>query len=182
LLSACAQTHEVIRENKISKSLNPEDTFYIAVPKDGKYGEILYGGSGIKTASTLSIALSKYTDNAEIAEEYQDKDTALSSAKQKGYTYLFRPRILHWEDRATEWSGRSDKVSISIGLYEVSTGKKLDKITFDGKSPWATWGGDRPEDLLIVPMVEYADSLFTGYKPIREVIKKPEEEPDKTNF
>ena len=31
--------------------------------------------------------------------------------------YLIEPKILHWEDRATEWSGKADRVKVSLQLY-----------------------------------------------------------------
>jgi hypothetical protein len=31
--------------------------------------------------------------------------------------YLIEPKILHWEDRATEWSGKANRVKVSLPLY-----------------------------------------------------------------
>lgn len=90
----------------------------------------------------------------------EDFDSALATAKAGSYTYLLYPEILHWEDRATEWSGKSDIVSVKVSLVGTEAGKVLDSAVVGGKSSWWTFGGDRPEHLLPKPLSDYAASLF----------------------
>ncbi|NCF25983.1 MAG: DUF4823 domain-containing protein [Gammaproteobacteria bacterium] len=42
----------------------------------------------------------------------------------------------------------------------MSTGEVIDSALIDGKSKWATFGGDHPQDLLEKPLADYARSLF----------------------
>jgi hypothetical protein len=90
----------------------------------------------------------------------EDFDTALKSAQAGGYSYLFYPEILLWEDRATEWSGRPDQASVKVSIVKADTGAVLDSAVVGGKSGIATFGGDRPEHLLPKPLSDYAATLF----------------------
>lgn len=49
------------------------------------------------------------------------------------YGYYVEPIILHWEDRATEWSGKSDKVEIQIITYDTKTKSEIGNTTYSGK-------------------------------------------------
>jgi hypothetical protein len=75
---------------------------------------------------------------------------------------LVYPTILHWEDRATEWSGIPDRVEIKIEIIGATTGKGLDSAIIKGKSGLATFGGDHPQDLLPKPVEDYVSGLFTA--------------------
>lgn len=71
------------------------------------------------------------------------------------------PTVVHWEDRATEWSGRPDRIEIEVRTLEVQSGEMLALGSVKGKSKWAALGGDAPEDLLAVPLGIYVDWLFS---------------------
>jgi hypothetical protein len=68
--------------------------------------------------------------------------------------------ILHWEDRATEWSGIPDKVEIRIDVIESARGDTIDSAIVKRKSGLATFGGDHPQDLLPKPVEDYVASLY----------------------
>jgi len=84
----------------------------------------------------------------------------MSYAKDNKYEYLVFSTILEWEDRATEWSMIPDKVSVKIVVFNVKTEERLSSTIVKGKSGWATFGGDHPQDLLPEPIEQYTDSLF----------------------
>ncbi len=134
----CADTHTLTRSSgsQNAVTLQGQASAYVAVPLDGRFEATLYGGSGAMTAQ------------------------ALASAKAGGFGYLLYPEILHWEDRATEWSARPDVATVKLSVLSVSTGAVLDSAVIDGKSGLATFGGDHPQDLLPKPTGEYAASLF----------------------
>jgi hypothetical protein len=90
----------------------------------------------------------------------EDFDAARKSAQAGGYTYLLYPEILHWEDRATEWSGRPDQASVKVSVVRMDSGAVLDSAVVGGKSGLGTLGGDRPEHLLPKPLSDYAATLF----------------------
>jgi hypothetical protein len=76
------------------------------------------------------------------------------------YGYFVAPEILHWGDRATEWSGIPDKIEIKISVYDAQFETELASSVVNGKSKWATFGGDHPQDLLPEPVNQYVESLY----------------------
>ena len=160
-LSACADTHEIVRygTSEIPR-LSPSDSFYIAVTRDGVYGSKPYPGSGLTTAQILLASLAKRARRVETGRAAESYDEALASARKSGYKYLVFPTILHWEDRATEWSGIPDRVEVKLELVDVSTGRTLDSGVIRGKSGLGTLGGDHPQDLLPKPVEEYVSKFF----------------------
>lgn len=57
------------------------------------------------------------------------------------FDHYIIPEILHWEDRATEWSGKPDKIEIKVTIHEGQDSKELTSAIISGKSKWATFGG-----------------------------------------
>lgn len=159
-LSGCADTHHIKRVSEARISDTHLSMFYVAVPKDGRYGSTNYTGSGMMVAHELGAAFSPYVKESIVADQYESKDTAMHTAVDAGYDYLVYPVIIHWEDRATEWSGKPDVTSIKVSVIEVSTGKTVDSVLIGGESKLMSWGGDRPEQLLAEPASDYAEKLF----------------------
>jgi hypothetical protein len=161
LCVSCADSYNLQPDEKYGQpKLSSEGTAYIALPADGRYGEIHYDGSGAMVAQALQAALLDYMVQVDIASGAGNYSTALNSAWLGKYTYLFFPTITHWEDRATEWSGIPDKIALRLVVVDVASEQALSSATIDGTSGWATLGGDRPQDLLPEPIKEYVDQLF----------------------
>ncbi|HEU0069302.1 MAG TPA: DUF4823 domain-containing protein [Nitrospiraceae bacterium] len=160
LLFGCADTHELMRASGSTVSLSSQASAYVAVPKDGAYGPTTYSGSGALTAQAVAIAFVPYLNKITVAVKAEDLESAQQSARTGSFTYLLYPQILHWEDRATEWSGKPDVVSVKVSLIRVESNEVLDSAVVGGKSGWATFGGDRPEHLLPKPLADYAATLF----------------------
>jgi len=76
------------------------------------------------------------------------------------YEYYIQSEILHWEDRATEWSGLPDRIEIKISVYDTHSGAELASSILSARSKWATFGGDHPQDLLPEPVKQYVESLY----------------------
>lgn len=160
LLSACADTHQLLRTGREIPKLEQSRTVYVSVPKDGRYGQTSYSGSGQNTTQIVLAAFSQYAKRVEAGHEYHTFEEALDAARKFGAAYLVVPTILEWEDRATEWSGIPDKASIKISVIDTGSGATLDSVVIKGKSGLATFGGDHPQDLLPKPVGEYVKSLF----------------------
>jgi len=160
-LSGCmSDSNQVYSTKDITKSLDRVERVYVSVPKDGVYGHINYGGSGKSVSRVIAMAFSKYNGIVESGAITQNYKEAMSYSKDNGYDYLVFPTILEWEDRATEWSGIPDKVSVKIAVINVKNENRLSSAIIKGKSGWATFGGDHPQDLLPEPIETYVDSLF----------------------
>lgn len=132
----------------------------IVVPKDGFYGKDTYTGSGLMTARAVQAAFYAHLTRVEILEGDLKDDMAFARANTDNYTYLIEPLILHWEDRATEWSGLPDQIQIGIKVFDAATHQPIAGTMIEGASSWWTLGGDHPQDLLRKPLSDYAGSLF----------------------
>lgn len=159
LISGCSSTYEQKSMVAPSVKLNPGQGVLVSVPADGKYETKLYSGSGQMTADAVSAAFQKHAKTVDVTSKCHGAN-CLTQIDASKYGYYVQPDILHWEDRATEWSGRSDRVEIKIIVFDAKTRKELANTSFTGKSKWMTFGGDHPQDLLPEPTGQYVDSLY----------------------
>ncbi len=162
LLSGCADTHKLTRSggSEVAVFLERQASAYVAVTADGRYGATVYSGSGAMTAQIVASAFAHYLGKITTGTKAEDLDQALSTARAGNFRYLLYPQILHWEDRATEWSAKPDIAIVKLLVLSADTGTVLDSVVIEGKSGLATLGGDHPQDLLPKPTSEYASSLF----------------------
>lgn len=119
----------------------------VQTPADGICMGDAYPRSGAIVARKLTSSLLSYYPG--------------SAVGLVGTEYSVRPQILQWEDRATEWSGKPDKVKVALLLYRGN--RLIGSALVCGKSSWWTLGGDHPEDLLDLCFEAYSASL-AGYK------------------
>jgi len=160
LLSGCADTHQLARATGKGLTSAQQTSAYVGLPQDGRLGHITYPGSGALTAQAVAVAFSPYFGKVTVGMKTEDFAAAQQTAKAGEYTHLLYLDILHWEDRATEWSGRPDQAAVKVSIIDTNTGDTLDSAVVSGKSGLATFGGDRPEHLLPKPLADYAATLF----------------------
>ena len=158
----CSASHTLKRADTIpsAPNLDPNRSMFVNLPADGTYSDKSYAGSGQSTATTIVTAFSRHLEHVDASATTMSQDEGLQHAVAQGFTYFANPSILHWEDRATEWSGKPDRITFRVDLLEAATQTLLDSVTIQGTSKWATFGGDHPEDLLAKPLFDYAASLF----------------------
>jgi hypothetical protein len=157
MLSACTANYQVIRHD--SKPLAATEAYYIATPVNGRYDTINYANSGTMTRDLLFAGLTERGIRAAHGTASQ-KDDALAEARQQGFNRLIYPTILHWEDRATEWSGLRDRAKIDIEIIDTATNRQLDHTVLDLVGTWWTMGGLHPQDLVEEAMEDYFGKLF----------------------
>lgn len=160
LLASCADTHQMIRDVSTSIRLAASDAIFIAVPEDGSYGADTYRGSGQDTAQIIYSAFTKHTRLAKVGSTTSGLDDAREAARKSGHKYLVYPAIIHWEDRATEWSMIPDQVEVKVEVVDVVTGSIIASTVIKSKSGLATLGGDHPQDLLPKPVEKFVSSLY----------------------
>ncbi|MCL1143966.1 DUF4823 domain-containing protein [Shewanella gaetbuli] len=159
-LTGCSSSYQFEHEGmQQNAKLNPELGVLISTPDDGFYGQKKYPNSAKATVQTIKSEFLKYSKNVDITQDCKGKQ-CLQSIDNQQYGYYIEPVILHWEDRNTEWSGKSDKVEIQIITYDAKTHQIIKDARFSGKSKWMTLGGDHPQDLLKDPTEEYINSLY----------------------
>lgn len=159
-LTGCVSKYATDAYHAPLASLKRSAGFYVMQPANGSYGSIQYAESGKQTAQAVAEALESYTDRVVAASSVQSLSTARRKAQSQSLKYVFEPTILHWEDRATEWSGIPDKITVKYAVYDSKTGKLIASETERASSKWATFGGDHPQDLLPVPTKDFVARLF----------------------
>lgn len=159
LLSGCVATY---KRNDLAippAKLDRSQTVLIATPLGGSYNGQAYTNSGRSTALAVRAAFAKFAKSTATSESCSDLPCMISGT-QSNAGYFVVPEILHWEDRATEWSGKLDKVEIKVSIYDAKTMHEVAATVIAGKSKWATFGGDHPQDLLPDPLNKYVESLY----------------------
>ena len=106
---------------------------FISIPENGSYGGTIYPNSGIMTARSLESALMDYTNTIKVSDSCMG-NTCFEHIDTDIYAYYFEPKILHWEERATEWSGLSDRITISLRAYNTENKKLICSQQFSGSS------------------------------------------------
>lgn len=161
LLLACAHTYGLDHQMaSAERQIGPDASFYVAMPAAGRFETQEYPLSGQQTQDAIVQALRPHVAEARVGLAPEDHEAALRTARGQGVAYALVPAIEHWEDRATEWSGRPDRVIIDIRILEVASGEVVDAAEVSGKSRWATLGGDHPQELLPRAVGDYVAVLF----------------------
>lgn len=156
LLSGCASTFEYRTLAEPSAKLIRGKTVIIATPANGFFGNTVYQNSGNMTASAVRSAFARFASSTVILPDCKDISCL---ERQPSHDYYVVPEILHWEDRATEWSGIPDRIEVKITVFDTNK-KEVASTILSGKSKWATFGGDHPQDLLPEPLRKFVDSLY----------------------
>jgi Domain of unknown function (DUF4823) len=107
----------------------------------------------------VKAAFSRFSNNVLVSEQCLGLD-CLKIMPTERFEYYVEPEILRWEDRATEWSGKPDKIEIKISVYNARLGTEVASSVLSASSKWATFGGDHPQDLLPEPLTKYVESLY----------------------
>lgn len=159
ILLGCGTSYQQTAVTPPKASLDADRPVLISEPPDGFYGATQYQGSGRMTAATTRAAFLRFASTADVTSDCHG-DRCLESGIASDYGYYVRPDILHWEDRATEWSGIPDKVDIRLTVYDVVSGQEIASQVVAGRSSFWTFGGDHPQDLLREPIIEYVGLLY----------------------
>ncbi|MFX0203268.1 MAG: DUF4823 domain-containing protein [Candidatus Hodarchaeota archaeon] len=157
--TGCAASYKYADLKPITAKLDSTKGVLISTPQDGWYENTEYPNSGRMTANAIRAAFSKYSSTVDVVDSCHGEN-CLNSIDSKKYGYYVKPDILLWEERATEWSGKPDKIEIQIVIFEAATKEEIANTSYTGKSKWATLGGDHPQDLLPEPTNQFVGSLY----------------------
>ena len=159
LTIGCASTYRHNALQTITIKLDRSQGVLISIPEDGWYGNTQYRNSGRMTANAVRAAFTKYASRVYIDNSCHGGE-CLNTIDIEKYGYYIKPEILHWEERATEWSGKPDKIEIQLVIYDAVSKRELANSSYTGKSKWLTFGVDHPQDLLPEPTNQFVYSLY----------------------
>lgn len=158
ILSSCTSTYNKFDNSPNGVNLAVNSRIIISTPKDGYYGTEIYYNSGLMTRDSIFREVLKFSDDVKTLDDCN----SFLTCDEKNADYFIEPKILHWEDRNTEWSMKPDKITVHITIYNIQSGTKISEYQFSGQSKIFTFGGDHPQDLLYEPISEYISRIF-GY-------------------
>lgn len=159
LLAGCSANYSTNNIQNSSEKLIKDLPVVISKPTDGAYNTRTYAGSGDSTATAVRAAFLRYTDSVTVYDTCDDI-ACLKKNHPASRGYYVIPQILHWEDRATEWSGIPDKIEVKITIYNAESNNRVASTIISGKSKLVTLGGDHPQDLLPDPLNTYISNLY----------------------
>lgn len=161
MLSACKSTYT---EKNLTQEpppiLKSNSRIYVGMPFDGTFKEDVAQGSGKNTAQAFQAALLRYTRSVYISKFPESLSEAMDSARRGNLEYVLYPAIIRWEDRATEWSGRRDRLALKVDLIDLNASKIVFSREIEATGKWMTDGGDTPKDMVDEPAEQYVNALF----------------------
>jgi len=160
LLAGCVHKYAVPETGDRYSRIPSSARVYVAEPMDGQDDRPrAYEKSGRWTRSAVVQALRGQGVQLISGEVAASQDEAMELARAAGAGFLVYPEIRHWSDRATEWSGVPDRITLDIRIYDVSTGSVINRQKIRASSRWATFGGDHPQELLPELTRRWAESV-----------------------
>lgn len=143
-----------------NEKFDPDMPVFVAVAKDGQYNHITYHGTGKEVSVMIMNAIKGHAQEVELADEYLKKTEALKAATASGSRYMFFPELVHFEDRNTPWSGRRDRTTLQIDIYDVMTKEKITSTTITANNRWFQFRDHSPMVLLRRPVKLHINSLY----------------------
>ncbi len=157
----CTATYHVNSLSGTGKvTLDPALGVYVAIPADGTYETKTYAGSGQSAATAVAIAFGKKAATLHVAASVQPLDSTMAAARALNVGYVVIPTVAHWEQRATEWSGKPSRMTIRLEILDAKTGHQLAAASIEGESRTMTLTSTSPESLLEDPLDSYVATLY----------------------
>ena len=124
------------------------DRLCVLTATDGSYGDEAYVGSGRELSGRILAILRQGRLWQSILVPATDNTAGARQCLAEGVDYMLAPTILHWEDRATQWSGLRDYLTIDLALFRLQPYGALRRGTYTANNSWFTLVNNPPEDLL----------------------------------
>jgi len=158
LLAGCKSTLQIQSYHPPANRLDPHGGVFIIVPPDA-YDE---PGSGMACATTFLEAFRPFADRIKLSDEVAILGVHLTNAAAQGFSYVLDTKIYRWEEEPTEWTGKPDSLDVGVRLLQAADGRTASETRFDGKSKWATFGGDHVADLLRPLAQDWVRAMYEG--------------------
>jgi hypothetical protein len=159
-LSACGSSIQTRPLMARAGSLSTTARLYVTLPSDGQFGGEVYQGSGRALAQLVQSAFQARLSRVSVGSRIEEVDAAIIAARAAGNDLVVVPSIVHWEDRATNWSGIPDRAEVMLTVYDARDGSVLNRTLIVGKGTYWARRGAQPQDLLPEPLADYVAGLF----------------------
>ncbi len=143
----------------------PNMVLCLAIPNDASFEGYTYINSGQRVANKVNSSLSDYYSIIPLGYN----ENIVSQCREIESEFMIYPEIVHYEDRATGWSGRPDIIEVKTTLTNLKTLEKSSFI-YSAKSNMVAsglfeWGNAAPCSLLGQKYKSQVLSLVKGNAP-----------------
>jgi Domain of unknown function (DUF4823) len=150
--TSCGPSVSVSRPAGATGSVGGNDRVCVATAVDGRHETRVYAGSGQKVTRRTAHALREHHADVVIIGTSDLQRLAEECRSQEG-RFVVVPEILEWEDRASGWSGRPDRVEVQLTLHDVASASAVRSVSVTVQtnfwsSAFGEWGNRPPEALL----------------------------------
>ena len=158
ITTGCTASYERTFINQRSNHDYTPARFLLVTPANGTFGKIDYPTSGSEVIATLTKELKRYTNAISTVltptpiDQLQDQDVEAAD-------YIIIPEILHWEDRATGWSMKPDRIEVRFDIYNNQR-ELIDSYQIKGRSAYIVWVSKQPNSLLPKPIRQMLTELL----------------------
>ena len=160
--TGCSASYERSFVNQRSSHEYSPDRFLLVTPENGSFGKTVYPASGVEVIAALSKELQRYTTSIKTVSAPTPVDQ-LPEEDVQSADYIIAPEILHWEDRATGWSMRPDRIEVRFDIYN-SQRELIDSYLIKGRSAYIVWVSKQPNSLLPKPIRQMLTELLGKVK------------------
>jgi hypothetical protein len=123
----------------------------ILIPPDASFEGEQYPGSGREIGEVVRRSLDTLGRTSFLVS--YPKEGALISCLERGASFQIEPKVLHYEDRFTGWSGKPDRIELKLMLSALKNTENQRSTYFEARSDvthsaFFEWGNAKPTDLL----------------------------------
>jgi hypothetical protein len=129
----CTATYTQNNIIDLGSKLTKSRPIVIATPVDGYYMDQQYPNSGKMTATAVKSSFAMFATSTVVVPNCNTLE-CLKNSQPNDSSYYVIPEILHWEERATEWSGLPDKIEIKLSVNDGQNLKSIASTVISGKS------------------------------------------------
>lgn len=158
LISCSPALYNVSTTRDVPAGLLYNKEVLVLTPVDGISRESIAIGSGLKLASKVYYYLNAKQCEVTLDNEHKSINK-VDDSELKKFDYIIVPTIANWEDNATAWSGKPDKIMFSLDIYDKNK-NKITTANIDAKSTNATLAENDPSELIDKPLIEFINKLF----------------------
>lgn len=116
----------------------------LSVTDGREQGQDPANGSGQAVVASVRKYLTLHAIPMSVSSSLSTEQ-GINEANAQGFDYVLKPTITLWEDNATAWSGKGDKLSISIELFDAHTHQLVAAATHKRVATGATLVGGSPD-------------------------------------